>query len=602
MNPLVAALALLAPAQDPFVVRDHYTKQEVMIPMRDGTKLYTAIYAPKNTDATYPILLQRTPYGSGPYGPTIRNSIGPTREFAKDGFIIVYQDVRGRYMSEGHHIYCVPHIPNKTGPQDVDESTDAYDTIDWLVKNVPSNNGRVGVWGVSQPGFYASHALIDAHPALKAVSPQAPVTDRWLGDDDHRNGAFTLAQRFSFMSSFGAPRPEPTPRSAPGFRMPAGVNIFDFFLKMGPLPNSHQYMKDNLYWAETFQHPNYDTYWRSRGVAQWLKNVQPAVLVVGGWFDAEDLYGALHTYAAIDKQSPDSERYLVMGPWSHGQWGGDSGEKLGSVEFGSKTGEFFRDLQWRFFQHYLKGSDVEPLAQATVFNTGANRWRTFAQWPPRSAAYQAMYLAPGAKLTFSEPPAAVDAFVSDPADPVPYMDAIGSSVNRTFMVADQRFAQERSDVRTFQTPPLDQAVTVAGTMQADLWVSTTGTDSDWIVKVIDVFPDDAEGAMAGYQMLVRCEVMRGRYRDSFEIPEAFVPEKPTHVGFPMQDVLHTFLPGHRIMVQVQCSWFPIVDRNPQTFVNIYTARAEDFKKATQRIFQGGTTGSRIDLPVLPEGG
>ncbi|MCO5298090.1 MAG: CocE/NonD family hydrolase [Fimbriimonadaceae bacterium] len=600
MNPVIVALALLAPAQDPFVARDHYTKQEVMIPMRDGVKLYTAIYSPKNTDATYPILLQRTPYGSGPYGPTIRNSIGPSREFAKDGFIIVYQDVRGRYMSEGAHVYCVPHRPDKRTPQDVDESSDAYDTIDWLVKNVPSNNGRVGIWGVSQPGFYASHALIDAHPALKAVSPQAPVTDRWLGDDDHRNGAFTLAQRFSFMSSFGAQRPEPTPRSAPGFRMPSGTNLYDFFLKMGPLANSHQYMKDNLYWAETFQHPNYDSYWKARGVAQWLREVKPAVLVVGGWFDAEDLYGALHTFGAIDRQSPDTERYLVMGPWSHGQWGGDSGEKLGSVEFGSKTGEYFRDLQWRFFQHYLKGSDVEPLPKVTVFNTGANRWRTLEAWPPKEAAYQALYFCPDSTMRFTAPPAAANSYESDPANPVPYMDPIGSSVNRTFMVADQRFAEKRKDVLTFTSGLLDKPLTVAGTVVADLWVSTTGTDSDWIVKVIDVFPDDAEGAMAGYQMLVRSEVMRGRYRESFELPEPFVPEKPTHMSFPMQDILHTFLPGHQLMVQVQSSWFPLIDRNPQKFVNIYTARAEDFQKTTQRIFQGGTTASRIDLPVLPE--
>lgn len=571
-----------------------------MVPMRDGVKLYTAIYSPKNTDATYPILLQRTPYGSGPYGPTVRGSIGPSREFAKDGYIIVYQDVRGRYMSEGNHIYCVPHLPVKRTDRDVDESSDAYDTIEWLLKNVPSNNGRVGVWGVSQPGFYASHTLIDSHPALRAVSPQAPVTDRWIGDDDHRNGAFMLAQRFSFMSSFGAPRPEPTPRGAPGFRMPAGTNAYDFFLKMGPLSNSHALMKDNLYWAETFQHPNYDTYWKSRGVAQWLKGVKPAVLVVGGWFDAEDLYGALKTFGAIDRQSPETESHLVMGPWSHGQWGGDSGEKLGSVEFGSKTGEYLRDIQFRFFQHHLKGVDAPDLSRVTAFNTGANRWLPFASWPPKAGAYQALYLAPGAGLHLRQPAAGVDAFVSDPSTPVPYMAPIGTGVNRTFMVADQRFAQERADVRTYQTPPLENPLTVAGAMQVDLWVSTSGTDSDWVVKVIDVFPDGDGTPMAGYQMLVRSEVMRGRYRNSFERPEPFVPDKPTRVAFAMQDILHTFRPGHRLMVQVQCSWFPLVDRNPQKFVNIYTARAEDFQRATQRIFLGGNTASRIDLPVLAD--
>lgn len=597
MTAFLAALALLAPAQDPYVVRDHYTKTEVMVPMRDGVKLYTAVYAPKHTDATVPILLQRTPYGSSPYGDTIRGSLGPGREYAKEGYIFVYQDVRGRWNSEGFHIYCVPHNPNKRTSKDVDESSDAYDTIDWLIKNVPSNNGRVGVYGISQPGFYASHSLIDAHPALKAVSPQAPVTDRWMGDDDHRNGAFMLAQRFSFMSSFGVPRPEPTTRGAPGFRMPTR-DAFQFFLDMGPLANSHQYMKDNVYWAETFQHPNYDSYWKPRAVDQWLKNVKPAVLTVGGWFDAEDLYGALKTYAGAEKLSPGANNRIVMGPWSHGQWGGDSGERLGPVAFGSRTGDHFRDIQLRFFTHHLKGGEEPNIAEATMFNTGANVWREFPKWPPTEARFEVMYLAPGGRIQFTEPIEGHDEFISDPAKPVPHMAEVGASVNRTYMVADQRYCLDRADVKTFTTAPLERDLTVAGAMQVGLWVSTSGSDSDWIVKVIDVHPADAEGAMSNYHMLVRGEIMRGKYRDSFEHPEPFVPGKPTRVAFPMQDVLHTFRKGHRLMVQVQCSWFPLVDRNPQKFVNIYTARQEDFQAAVQRIYQGGTTASRIDMPIL----
>ncbi len=593
----LAALALLAPAQqDAYLVKDHYDKQEVMVPMRDGVKLYTSIYTPKDNAGKHPILLQRTPYGSGPYGDRIRASLGPGREFAPANYVFVYQDVRGRYMSEGFHIYCVPHVPEKKSPKDVDESSDAYDTIQWLIDNVPNNNGRVGVYGVSQPGFYASHSLIDAHPALKAVSPQAPVTDRFVGDDDHRNGALTLAQRFSFMTGFGAPRPEPTPNGGQGFRIP-GRDGYKFFLDMGPLANSAQYMKGNVYWSELLEHSNYDSYWKSRGVAQWLKGVKPAVLVVGGWFDAEDLYGALKTYAAINKLSPETKSWLMMGPWSHGGFGG-AGDKLGPVQFGSRTGDAFKELQFRFFEHFLKGTDLGEMPKATVFNTGANTWRRFGEWPPRTTSHQALYFAPNAGLTFTEPPTGQNSWVSDPANPVPFTAQTTSSVPSTFMIEDQRFAQERPDVRTFQTPPLEGDLTVAGAMKIDLWVSTTGTDSDWIVKVIDVFPDDAPQPMGGYQMLVRSEVMRGKFRNSLERPEPFVPGKPTRVAYDAQDILHTFVKGHRLMVQVQSSWFPLIDRNPQTFVNIYTAKASDFKTATQTLFTGGTTASRIDLPVL----
>jgi uncharacterized protein len=595
--------------QTPNPIRERYVKTEYMVPMRDGIRLYTAVYTPRG-EGEHPFLMVRTPYGCAPYGPTAyRASLGPAREFAEDGYIFVYQDVRGRWASEGRHIYAVPHIPNKTSSQ-VDESSDAYDTIVWLIENVANHNGRVGIYGTSQPGFYASHSLIGAHPALVAVSPQAPVTDRFEGDDDHRHGAFTLAQRFSFLWSFGAPRHTPTQRGAPGFQFP-GKDAYQFFLDLGPLPNAQRYFRHmNQFWNQSMQHGTYDAFWQTRNVRPHLKNVRPAVLVVGGWFDAENLFGPLRTYEALVNQNPDARVHLVMGPWWHGQWGNDAGERLGPIEFGSRTGEAFRfEMQRPFFQSLLKEDGRIDLPKARVFNTGSNVWRVFDRWPPKPDRNHALFLGPQGRLaaTPSGTPADFDEFVSDPAKPVPFTAEISTRVNRNFMVEDQRFAARRADVLVYRTPPLEEDVTVAGRVGIDLLVSTTGTDVDLIVKLIDVYPDDAPDntrvtpavAMSGYQLPVRMEVMRGKFRNSLSRPEPFEPNRRTPVRFETQDVMHTFRRGHRLMVHVQASWFPLIDLNPQRFVNIYKASEEDFQRATVRIHRGGGgAGSRIVLPIV----
>ncbi len=587
-------------------IRDTYSKTEVMVPMRDGVKLYTGIYAPKDTSKTYPILMIRTPYGSGPYGPdAYKGSLGPARAFAEDGYIFVYQDVRGRYMSEGHHIYCVPHIPNKTGNQ-VDESSDAYDTIEYLIRNVPNHSGKVGIYGVSQPGFYATHSLIDAHPALKAVSPQAPVTDRFEGDDDHRGGAFSLAQRFSFQLGFGAPRPEPT--ATPGrttFRMPHN-DLYKFHLEMGPLPNYLPIFKDNLYWEETTRAADYNEYWQVRNVRPHLKNIKPAVLVVGGLFDAEDLFGAWQTYLTIEKQSPGTDNRIVMGPWSHGGWHGPA-ERLGPIEFGSRTGDaFVEEVERPFFAHHLHGKDAPKLPEAMVFDTGVNKWSNFDVWPPRLSQETSLYLQPRGRVGMGKADSGVAEFVSDPADPVPFIGRTVSGVPSSFMIEDQRFASARSDVLTFRTEPLEADMTLAGPISAELYVSITGTDADWIVKVIDEYPSDAPTntkvtppvELANYQMLVRWDCLRGKYRESLSHPKPFVPGETTLVRVPLQGLFHTFKKGHRLVVQIQSSMFPLLDRNPQTFTDIYQAKPEHFVKATHRVHLGGATASRLVVRTL----
>jgi putative CocE/NonD family hydrolase len=601
---------LLAAAQT--TPRITYTKTEAMIPMRDGVRLYTAIYAPKEAAEKWPILLERTPYGAGPYGPNRMGRLGPSPEFRNRGYVFVVQDIRGRYMSEGTHIYSPPPIPNKKGFEH-DESTDAYDTVDWLIKNVPSNNGRVGVIGISQPGYYAGNALLGAHPAIKAVSPQAPVTDRFKGDDDHHNGAYFMAQRVSLLSSFGAPRPVPTDRGAPGFRMPY-PDAYRYFLEMGPLENFQKVFRyNNRFWNWETEHPNYDAFWQARGMEQYYRNIKgPAVLTVGGWYDAEDLWGALHTYKALERQSPGLTNTLVMGPWSHGQWAGDGGERLGAIEFDSRTGDLFREqIQFPFFEHYLRGGADPQLPEAYVFESGANQWHKCPVWPPREARKSTVFLRPKGALSFNEPKssesAAFDAYVSDPRRPVPHTGEIAAGVNRTFMVENQRFAWSRSDVRSYQTEPLKEDLTLAGPIKADLYITSTGTDSDFVVKVIDVFPEDAGTndkvtpavRMGGYQMLVRWEVMRARFRNSLEHPEPLVPGKLTRIPIELNDIFHTLKKGHRLMVQVQSSMFPLVDRNPQTFVpNIFKARESDFRPATERIAVTGPATSRLELTIL----
>ena len=603
-------------AQTRFSVRDHYTKTEVSIAMRDGKKLYTVVFAPKDVSKTYPILMERTPY-SVPYGSDkFPGSIGPSAHFAESGYIVVYQDVRGRYMSEGDYVNMRPELGSKHGRTDIDESTDTYDTIDWLIHNVPHNNGRVGMWGISYPGFYAAAGAIDAHPALKAVSPQAPIADWFLGDDDHHNGAFYLMDNFAwdFESRFDWPRSAPS-RSQPPTGLQYNSNdAYQFYLDLGPLANANAlYFHDAVpFWNELMRHGTYDAFWKARDLLPHIKDIRPAMLTVGGWFDAEDFYGPLHIFRTIERSSPQTQNFLVVGPWPHGGWAGGDRSSFGDIAFGSATGTAYRDeIEFPFFQRYLKEEGVWKEPKARVFATGSNRWLSFDAWPPRDLHPRSLYFAPAHRLSFTPPDKAqgkgdaADSYVSDPAHPVPYIATASKSIRRdsSYMIADQRFAADRPDVLTYETTPLDADMTVVGPITADLFVSTTGTDSDWIVKVIDVYPADApesESAtgrtqMAAYQMLVRADVMRGKFRNSFERPEPFLSGKVTKLKFDLPDVCHTFRKGHRLMVQVQSSWFPLVDRNPQTYCDIAQATAVDFHAATQRLYHNAAYSSRILL-------
>ncbi len=603
-----------------FDVRANFTKSEHQIAMRDGKKLFTVVYAPKDTSRTYPFLMERTPYSAGPYGAeAYRNSLGPVPTAMQEGYIFVYQDVRGTFLSEGEFEDVRPFIPNKKSKNDIDEASDTYDTVDWLIKNIPNNNGRVGVYGISYPGFYATMAALSAHPAIKAVSPQAPVTDIFLGDDDHHNGALFLFESFTFQTFFGLPRPQPTPNQFKGFEMgtPDG---YAFFLREGTLAQLRQkYLKDqNKFWNDVFNHGSYDEFWQARTPLPHLKNnfkaSGAAMLTVGGWFDAEDLYGPLHVYAAIEKNNPGAHNMLVMGPWCHGCWSRGPGDSFGNIRFEVKTGEWFREqIELPFFNFYLKDKGEfghsEKGADVWAFRTGANEWKSFAEWPPKDAQAKAIYFHADGKLSFnapSETKEVFDEYLSDPAKPVPYSNTIANNRNASYMIEDQRFAATRPDVLVYTTDTLAEDLTLAGPITADLFVSTTGTDADFIVKVIDVYPDNApnnapsgtQTKMGGFQMLLRGEVMRGKFRNSFSKPEPFTPNQPAEVKFTLQDVHHTFKAGHKLMVQVQSSWFPLVDRNPQKFVDIYRATAEDFQKATQRLYRYGKLPSHLQVGIL----
>ena len=586
-----------------------------MIPMRDGVKLFTSIYVPRDTTQAYPILMQRTPYSVRPYGEdAYKEQLGPSMELARDGYIFVYQDVRGTHMSEGTFVNMTPHVPDKQGPEDVDESTDTYDTIEWLLANVPNHNGKVGQWGISYPGFYAAAGMIDSHPALEAVSPQAPIADWWF-DDFHHHGAFFLPHTFNFFASFGIPREGPTTERNERFDhgTPDG---YSFFLNVGPLKNLEEKLEEPIpFWTEATQHPNYDEFWQKRNLLPHLKNVSAAVMTVGGWYDAEDLYGPLKIYRTVEENNPKTWNVLVMGPWVHGGWARTEGDRVGNARFGFDTSKFYQEnIEAPFFEHFLKGKGELTLPEAYVFETGANRWRRFADWPPAAAKPATLYLRQGGALSFDPPAAAetpeagYDEYVSDPAKPVPFTEVIDPGMTREYMTADPRFAARRPDVLVYQTEPLERDLTLAGPIQARLWVSTSGTDSDWVVKLIDVFPPDADNPepnpanvrMGEYQMMVRSEIIRGRFRNSYEHPEAFTPNQPTEVDLELQDVLHTFQRGHRIMVQIQSTWFPLVDRNPQTFVpNIFEANEEDFRKATQRVYRSPEHPTRLEVGVLP---
>ncbi len=609
---------LLTQAQvvDTTWLAQNYTKQEIPIPMRDGIKLFTAIYAPKDNSEKHPFLMVRTPYSLSPYG----NRFSPYlishySHYVKEHYIIVIQDVRGCYMSEGNFVDVRPYIEHKKSKNDIDEASDSYDAIDWLIKNIPGNNGNVGVCGISYPGFYSTMAALSGHPALKAVSPQAPVTEWFLGDDFHHNGAFALADAFSFYSGFGKPRPKPTKLNAKGYAF-AEKDNYRFFLKQGAVKNLTQLMGDSIqFWNDLISHPNYDEFWKNRDARRVAKNIKPAILVVGGNFDAEDCYGAYNLYKAIEKQSPSTNNKLVMGPWYHGGWHRSDGSYFGNVRFGSKTSFYYHEnLEVPFFNYYLKSKgDEKFIAEATIFFTGENKWRTFDSWPSKNVEYKPIYFDADHSLSFS-PPTSIHSFskyTSDPAKPVPYADGVHLRRTREYMIDDQRFAARRPDVLIYETEILANDLTLAGPVVADLKVSLSSTDADFVVKIIDVFPDNfsydsttcCKGAkneveMAGYQMLVRGEIMRGKYRNSFEKPEPFDPGKIETVKFTLPDVSHTFLKGHRLMIQVQSSWFPIFDRNPQQFLDIYKCSDKDFIPCDIKVYHSTNAASSILLPVL----
>ena len=608
---LMMAFCFPSYAQSPDGLKQKYNKEEVYITMRDGIRLFTSIYTPKNKSVAHPVLLNRTPYDIEPGGPGSFNFFMQLySRFTDDEYIMVFQDVRGKYMSEGVFEDIRPVIPVKKSDKDFDESTDTWDTVDWLVKNIKNNNGNVGIFGISYPGFYSTMGLINAHPAVKAVSPQAPVTAWFMGDDFHHNGAFFLLDCFSFYYSNGQPHRAPTRKGYPSFKWPV-PDSYEFFLSVGADKNIvPEFLGDSIkFWNDAFSHPDYDDFWKARDPRPFLKNVTPAVMTVGGWFDAEDLYGTLHTYEAIEKQnSPAVKNFLVMGPWSHGQWAFGKGNNLGNIYWGFDANNKFQTLEKKFFDFYLKGEGKDKMDEATIFVTGSNEWRSFDTWPPKNVVEKSLYLQPSGAISFSPPESTnnFDEYVSDPMKPVPYAEAVHVYRTAEYMTDDQRFASRRPDVMVYQTDILQDDLTMTGPLTADLFVSTTGTDADYIVKLIDVFPPetkadistDVKVPLGGYQMLVRGEVFRGKYRNSFEKPEPFIPGKVTEVRFGMPDIAHTFKKGHRIMVQIQNSWFPLVDRNPQKFIDIYTCSDSDFQKATQRIYHDTNYSSSIIVNIL----
>jgi hypothetical protein len=609
----VACAAVSLSSQGLDEIKATYTKREAYVPMRDGVRLFTAIYTPKDQSRPYPIMLTRTPYNVSPYGADqYRENLGPSELFARDGFIFVYQDVRGRWMSEGTFDHMRPHA----GP--INESKDTYDTIEWLLKNVGGHNGRVGMWGISYPGFYTSAGIVDAHPALKAASPQAPVADWFTTDDWHHNGAFMLAHAFRWFAGNGWPFTQPTPVRT-GTPIDLGTQDgYDFYLRLGPLKNANEkYFKREMpFWTDMMAHGQYDEFWKARNIRPHLTGIRPAVMTVGGWFDAENLFGALETYHAIERQSPGALNILVMGPWVHGGWARGPGDALGDVRFDAPTGVQYRErVELPFFKTLLKEDGRPDLPEATMFETGRNQWRRFDAWPPRTIASRTLYFHADGRLSFEAPGAGAanapqrgaqfDEYVSDPARPVPLTPGIAAGMAQRYMVDDQRFAARRPDVLTYMGEVLDEDVTLAGPVVPAVWFSTTGTDQDIVVKLIDVYPSrypDAKGetdnTLGNYHQLVRGDVMRGKFRNGLDKPEPFAAGTPAKVEFDLKDVFHTFRRGHRIMVQVQSTWFPLIDINPGTFMNIYEASEADFVRTTQRVYRGGSMLSGVKVNIL----
>ena len=593
--------------------KENYTKKEIYIPMRDGVKLFTSFYIPKDSSEKHPFLLTRTPYSCAPYGDKYYDArwYGYEKAYIKENYIFVTQDVRGRYMSEGVFEDVRPFNKNKKS-NEIDEASDTYDAIDWMVKNIENNNGNVGVFGTSYPGFYSTEAALSNHPALKAVSPQAPVTDWFIGDDFHHNGAFFAMDGFSFYPTFGKPHSKPTQNYGQGFKTTVKDN-YKFYLEQGTPKNLDRLIGDSIkFWHEMYEHPNYDAWWQARNARVGLYNVKPAMLWVGGLFDAEDCWGAWNAYKATEKQSPQTNSSIVMGPWYHGQWSSE-GSFLGNARFSSNTSDYYQqNIEVPFFNYHLKGKgSVSEIAEANIFFTGENNWKKLKQWPPAEVENKSMFIGADGKLSFTQMNSgtAFTEYVSDPSHPVPYTEDVHNRRTREYMTDDQRFAERRADVLTFKTPILENDLTLAGPVIADIATAISTTDADFVVKIIDVFPDDfayaggtkgngKEYPMGGYEMLVRGEIMRGKYRNSFEKPEAFTPNKITHVKYELPDVAHTFKKGHRLMIQIQSSWFPLADRNPQQFMNIYKADEKDYKKANIKIYHSGANQTKFILPVL----
>jgi putative CocE/NonD family hydrolase len=591
-------------------IRSHYAKFEYQIPMRDGKTLFTSVYIPNDHSKKYPILMQRTPYRVAPYGvDKYKTQIGPSAKFEQEGFIFVFQDVRGKQMSEGEYVNMRPQDAHKRGKGAVDDATDTYDTIDYLIKNIPNNNGRVGMWGISYPGYYTSVAAINSHKALKAISPQAPIAD-WFFDDFHRNGTFSTPMAFIFFDSFDKPREGVFPWRE-SRRDLSTQDGYQFYHDLGALKNvNEKYFKhERPFWDELTQHPNYDEYWQARNVLQHLDKVKPAVLVVGGWYDTEDLYGPLATYQTMSKNNKKDNVQLVMGPWFHGQWIRDKGTNLGLAQFGFETSIYFQDniLLPFFNQHLQSDSDDSYDTKITTFETGANRWRTFGQWPPKHVAANTLYLGSDETLVTetAESTEGFDEYVSDPNKPVPHSANISRGWDRPYMAEDQRFTARRPDVLIYNTPAMTNDMTIAGPVDVSLWVSTTQSAADFVVKIVDVFPgiDENTNKLAGdtdnRHELVRWGVIRGRFRDSFSQPKPFKPGEPTLVKFQLYDVLHNFKRGHKLQIQIQSSMFPFLDMNPQKYVdNIFEADDSDFVKAFHRVYHTENMPSKIEFTTL----
>lgn len=600
-----------SPDPDSLYMREHYDKFEYRIPMRDGAKLFTLVYMPKDKSKSYPVLMNRTCYNASGYG-NFKTYNHPSSFLIRDNYILVFQDVRGRYMSDGLFNNMTPNIPGNDpkNKRDIDESSDTWDSIDWMIKNLKGNNGRVGIYGISYPGFYSAASLPDAHPALKAVSPQAPVSDFFF-DDFHHNGAYLESYTAAF-AVFGYQKKDTTrndwflPEIMRFYANPA-KDGYDYYLKKGPLKNiTEKYHHDNFFWDQIINHPNYDTFWQRRNILPHLKNIKPAVMTVGGWFDAEDLYGPLNIYKTIEKTTPGAKNTIVMGPWGHGDWSEKGGKSTHNhIYFGDSISTFFqREIERKFFAYYLKDEGKEDLPEAYVYNTGKKQWEKHDVWPPKEAASLQLRFEENGRLSVNKPvnENAVFEYISDPAKPVPYTSETEglTFTPRNFMSDDQREASRRPDVLTFETEALGDEVTIAGEIMAKLKVAMSGTDADFIVKLIDVYPDNHPDyehnpknvKMGGYQQLVRSEVFRGRFRNSFEKPEPFVPGEITEVKVPLQDVLHTFKKGHKIMIQIHSTWFPYIDRNPQQYVeNIYKADEKDFIKSTIKVYGTSVIGA-----------